>query len=128
GETVAGAVLPALERQLGEVKAQRARATADAGMGKRPHGEAWYAWALHAATTTRRTPREVHALGLEELKALQARMDPILRTLGFTSGTVGERMTALGRDPRFHFPPGDKGRGEIVALMQAKIDFIRTRL
>ena len=55
-------------------------------------------------------------------------MDPILRALGFAAGTVGERMIALGRDERFRFPPGDKGRAEIVALMQAKLDFIRTRL
>lgn len=127
-ETVTRAVVPALERQLAELTAQRARATSDAGMGARPGGEAWYAWALRASTTTRRTPAEVHALGREELKVLQARMDPILRSLGFSKGTVGERMAALGRDPRFRFPEGDPGRAEIVAAMQAKLDFIRTRL
>jgi uncharacterized protein (DUF885 family) len=122
------AVLPALERQLAEIAAQRRRATSAPGLKARPHGEAWYAWALRAATTTSRTPDEVHALGREELAALQARMDPILRSLGFTTGTVGERMTALGRDPRFRFVNDDAGRAEIIALMQSKIDFIRRRL
>ena len=125
---VGAAVLPALERQLAELTAQRALATNDAGMWARPRGEEFYAWALRASTTTRRTPGEIHELGKEELAALHARMDPILRALGYASGTVGERMSALGKDPRFLFTPDDKGRAEIIALMQAKLDFIRTRL
>ena len=123
-----GPVAAALARQLAELKAQRAVATMDAGLLKRPHGDEWYAWALRASTTTRRTPDEVHALGLASLQELHGRMDPILRKLGFTSGTVGERMTALGKDPRFKFSNDDKGRAEIIALMQQKIAFIRTRL
>lgn len=125
---VNGAVLPALDRQLAELLAQRALAKDEAGMWARPHGEAYYAWALRASTTTRLSPGEVHENGKAELAALHARMDLILRTLGFTAGTVGERMIALGRDERFRFPPDDTGRAEIVALMQAKLDFIRTRL
>ena len=84
--------------------------------------------ALRASTTTRRTPDEVHAMGLEQLAMLHARMDPILRSLGFTQGTVGERMTALGADPRFKFPANDEGRAQIIAAMQGKIDFIRGKL
>src|SRR5690606_31718651 len=121
-------ILPALARQLAELQNQRARATSIAGMRGRPHGEAWYAWALRAATTTERTPDEIHALGREELRALHARMAPILGSLGYTGGTVGERMAALRRDARFRFPQGDAGRAEIVSLMQTKIDFIRARL
>jgi len=67
-------------------------------------------------------------MGLDALKELNARMDPILRGLGYTSGTVGERMAALGRDPRFQFPNNDTGRAEVISTMQAKIDFIRTKL
>lgn len=126
--TVSAAVLPALARQLSELEAQRSRARPDAGMRARPHGEAWYAWALKASTTTAHSPAEIHALGKEELAALHARMDPILRGLGFTQGSVGARMAALGQDSRFRFAPDDSGRAEIVALMQAKLDFIRTRL
>ena len=123
-----GPVAKALERQLAELTSQRARATGDAGLWARPHGEEWYAWGLRASTTTRRTPDEVHAMGHAQLAELHGRMDPILRKLGFTSGTVGERMTALGEDPRFKFSNDDKGRAEIIALMQSKIAFIRTRL
>ena len=37
-------------------------------------------------------------------------MDPLLRAQGLTRGTVGERMTALGKDPKHLFPNTDAGR------------------
>jgi uncharacterized protein (DUF885 family) len=125
---VGGKVVPALERQLAELTAQRAKASDAPGLWARPRGDEFYAWALRASTTTRMTPDEVHREGLDQVKLLQDRMDPILRKLGYTSGTVGARMAALGDDPRFKFPQSDAGRAEIIATMQGKIDFIRTRL
>ena len=126
---VAGPIAAALDRQLAEIRAERAVAQEAPGMWARPHGEEYYAWALRASTTTTTlTPDEIHALGLEQLRALQGRMEPILRGLGYTNGTVGERMSALGKDPRFVFPQGDAGRAEIIALMQAKIAAVRARL
>ena len=125
---VGATVVPALERQHAELTAQRARASAAPGLWARPHGDEFYAWALRASTTTRMSPDEVHREGLDQVKLLQDRMDPLLRKLGFTSGTVGARMAALGDDPRFKFPQTDAGRAEIIAAMQGKLDFIRTRL
>ena len=127
-ETVSNAVVPALQRQLDELKLQRGMAKSEAGMWARPRGDEWYAWALRASTTTRHSPAEIHQIGKEQLAELQARMEPILRKLGYTSGTVGARMKALGEDPRFQFPKGDEGRRQIIALMEQKIAFIRTRL
>ena len=118
----------ALDAQLAELKAHRGRATSDAGVWKLPQGDAYYAWALRAATTTRMTPDEIHARGQEELAALQAEMDTILKGQGMTQGTVGERMTALGRDPRFQFPDDDTGRAQVMALIDDRVADIRTRL
>ena len=42
-------------------------------------------------------------MGQEELRALQSEMDGILKKQGLTQGTVGERMTALGKEPRYQF-------------------------
>ena len=125
---VTGKVAPALEHQLAELISQQARATSDAGMHQRPGGDAFYAWALRASTTTRMTPDEIHKLGLESLADLQGRMDPILRGLGYTSGTVGERMTALGKDPRFQFPDNDEGRAQIIAFIQKRLTYIRAQM
>ncbi|RYG31328.1 MAG: DUF885 domain-containing protein, partial [Burkholderiales bacterium] len=124
GRIVTSAVLPALQRQLQTMQDLRGAARSEPGMRERPHGEAWYGWALSAATTTRHSPAEVHRQGLEELAALHARMDPILHSLGYTQGSVGTRMAALSRDPRFQFPQGDPGRAEIMALIRQRINWI----
>jgi len=121
-------IAPALDRQIAELEAHRRRASHDAGVWKLPQGDAYYAWALGAATTTRMTPDEIHDRGREELAALQAEMDSILKGEGFTKGTVGERMTALGKDERFRFPDDDAGRAQIMALLEERVADIRTRL
>jgi len=121
-------IAPALERQLAELTAQRPRATMDAGMWARPHGDEFYAWALRASTTTRMTPDEIHQLGLERLKELHGRMDPILKGLGYTQGSIGERMKALANDPRYKFSEGDKGRAEIMAFIQERLTIIRSKM
>jgi uncharacterized protein (DUF885 family) len=121
-------VVPALQRQIAELQAERAIATDIAGMWSRPHGDEYYRWALKASTTTNLGPDEVHKLGLEQLADLQGRMDPILKSLGYTQGTVGERMQALAKDPKYKFSEGDKGREEIKAYIQERLAKIRAVL
>lgn len=121
-------IAPALERQIAELTRQRAAATPDAGVWKLPEGEAYYAWALRAGTTTNLTPAEVHQLGVDQLRMLQARMDPLLRAQGLTQGTAGQRMAALGKDPRNLFPNTDSGREQILTYVNGRIADIRTRL
>ncbi len=125
---VKNAVVPALERQIFEMRAQRPKATMDAGLWARPGGDEWYAWGLRASTTTRMTPEEVHQMGLDQLAELHGRMDPILKKLGYSDGSVGARMNALAQDPRFKFPEGDKGREEIKAYIQVWLGKIRAQL
>ena len=121
-------VVPALERQIAELTAQRALAKSAPGMWAQPGGDAYYAWALKASTTTTMSPEQVHQMGLNELRELQGRMDPILRGLGYTKGSVGERMQALGKDPRYKFSDGDRGRAEIMAYIQERVRIIRAKL
>ena len=121
-------VAPPLERQIVELRQARAVATHDAGMWARPQGEAYYRWALKASTTTSMTPDEVHQLGLDQLALLHGRMDPILRRLGYTEGSVGARMTELADDPRYQFPEGDEGRQEILAFIEEQVSLIRARM
>jgi uncharacterized protein (DUF885 family) len=120
--------MPALDRQIAVLTEHRKRATPDAGVWKLPQGDAYYAWALSAATTTNMTPDEVHDEGLRQHAALHAQMDTILKGMGMTQGSVGARMRALGKDPRFTFAAGDAGRAEIMAFIQSRLADIRPRL
>lgn len=121
-------IAPALERQLAELEAHRRRATSDAGVWKLPRGDEYYAWTLRAATTTNMTPDEIHERGREELRELHAEMDAILKRQGYTRGTVGERMIALGKEERFRFPEGDEGRARLLAYADEILRDIRTRM
>ncbi|MEO0870681.1 MAG: DUF885 domain-containing protein [Pseudomonadota bacterium] len=127
-QIVVGPIREALEKQFSEINSQRTEATSDAGMWAQPEGDAWYSWATRASTTTQLSPDEIHEQGLEELAELHGRMDPILKELGYTKGTVGERMQALGRDPRYQFSPGDEGRKEIVAFIDEQVKYIRAQM
>jgi len=125
---VATGIVPALERQLAELKAERAVAKDFAGVWSQPRGEEYYDWAIRASTTTKLTPDEIHQRGRDELKELHARMDVILQEIGYTKGSVGERMRGLSSDPRYKFADGDPGRAEILAFINDRLKWIRSQM
>ena len=125
---VTDAVAPALERQLAELRRERAKADGDPGMWSQPHGREWYRWALKASTTTTMSPEEIHQMGLDQLEDIHGRMEPILRSIGYSDGTVGERMIALSKDPRYKFAEGDPGRAEIMRFIEERIAWIRAQM
>ena len=119
---------PAIDRQIEVHEALAPKANSDAGVWAKPDGDAYYDWALRAGTTTTMSPEEVHQMGLDELASLQARMEPILQSIGYSKGTVGDRMTALGADERYKFKAGDPGRAEIMAFINDAVEDIRGRM
>lgn len=125
---VAERVYPALDRQIALITDLRARATHDAGVWRLPEGEAYYAGALEAATTTKLGPDEVHRLGLEQVAALEAELDPILRNAGLTRGTAGERLAELNKRPDQLYPNTDEGRAALLADLNRQIAAMYERL
>jgi uncharacterized protein (DUF885 family) len=124
----ASGIVPALERQLAELRVQRGLARDLAGVWSQPRGAEFYDWAIGASTTTRLTPDEIHRQGLAELKELHARMDVILKEIGYTQGSVGERMRGLAQDPRYKFAEGDPGRAEILAFIKERVGWIKAQM
>jgi uncharacterized protein (DUF885 family) len=121
-------VYPALSAQLETLKGLQPKATHDAGVWRLPNGEAYYRWLLKQGTTTTLTPEEVHQMGLEQNKAIEARMDGLLRAQGLTQGSVGERMTALGKRPEYVFANDDAGRAQLIAYLNGLIAAVRPKL
>lgn len=119
---------PAIDRQIAAHEALAPQANSDAGVWAKPDGDAYYDWALRAGTTTTMSPEEVHQMGLDELASLQAQMEPILQSIGYSKGTVGARMSALGEDERYKFKAGDPGRAEIMAFINDAVKDIRGRM
>ena len=94
-QVVRQGVLPAYARVRELVAGQVPLATDEAGLWRLPRGEAAYAVALRSTTTTNLTADEIHAIGLSEVKRIEAQMDQLLRELGYTEGTLQARYDRL---------------------------------
>ncbi len=121
-------VYPALDRQIAAFAAATANAPSTAGVQRLPQGDAFYAWALQLGTTTTVPAAEIHRIGLEQNRAIQAKLDALLKNQGLTRGSVGERVQALNSDPRFLYPDTDAGRADLIAYLNDRIAHIRPLL
>ncbi|MEZ0497723.1 DUF885 family protein [Sphingomonas sp. IW22] len=121
-------VFPALDRQRALVTDLRRRATHDAGVWRLPNGEAYYAAAASAATTTELTGDEIHRLGLEQVAQISGRIDGILKGQGMSQGTVGDRLVALNKRPDQLFPNTDPGREALLEALREQVAAMTARL
>jgi uncharacterized protein (DUF885 family) len=121
-------IAPALDRQIDEARKLRATATHDASLSRFKNGEAFYEAALHFSTTTNMSPDEIHQLGIDQGKDIAARLDVLLKAQGLTTGTIGERMASLYKDPNSFYPNTDDGKKDIIAYCNAELAAIRPHL
>lgn len=121
-------ILPALDALVMETTILRGSATHDAGLWKIKDGEAFYAAALRSSTTTCLSPDDIHKLGLDQAAEISARIDGLLKAQGMTKGTVGERIQALYKDPKYFFPNTDAGKADAIAYCNSQLAAIRSKL
>ena len=121
-------VYPALDRQIALMKDVKKKAPHDAGVWRLPDGEAYYAAALEAQTTTTHTPADVHALGLDVVKKCTAEIDAIMKAHGMTKGSVGARLHAMFVDPKFIYPNTDAGKAKLIAELNRKVARVQALL
>jgi len=122
------AIYPALDRQIAALEQAGRKADDTAGVHRLPDGEAYYRWALKLGTSTSYTPQQVHSIGQEQNRELEARMDAILRAQGMTQGSVGARMQALSTDPQRLFADDERGRAQLIAYCNERVAAIRKLL
>lgn len=121
-------VYPALRRQVTLFEQARPTARHEAGVWALPHAEGYYEFGLRNYTTTRLTGAEVHALGLAQVAEISAAADAILKSEGMTEGTVGARMAAMMKDPRFIYPNTDAGKQQLLDELNAQMAAMAVRL
>lgn len=114
-------VYPALDRQIAAMQRVRAKARPDTGVWALPNGDAYYADAVKASTTTEFTPQQVHQMGLDQVAEISAQLDKILRAEGFTQGTVAERLARLNERPDQVYAPTDEGRAKMIADLNVDV-------
>ena len=125
---VSGKIYPALDRQIALVQALRPTTPAGDGAWRLPKGDEIYAAALAQATTTTFSPEEVHALGLAQVAEITAQLDGILKAAGHSSGSVGERLSALNTDPAQLYANDDAGRAALIASLNRGVVDMTARL
>lgn len=124
-----GPVRRALTRQIDTLERHRAGAVHDAGIGSRlPDPEAYYALNLKTYTTTAYSADEIHRIGRDQVAELTGRLDGLLKAQGYTQGSVGARVAALNREPRFLFANTDAGRAELLAYLETEMARVRARM
>jgi uncharacterized protein (DUF885 family) len=124
GAQVAGTVYPAFQRALERVSELVPQGRSEAGIWAQPNGAAFYEYAIRSLGDSARSADEIHQIGLDEVARISAEMDAILRAEGYTEGSVGARMTALGKEDRFLYPDSEAGRAELIADINRYIDDI----
>ena len=121
---VSGPIAAGLDAQIAALRAVRPNAVHDAGCWRLPEGDAYYAWGIKANTTTEMTGEEIHRTGLEQVAALNAELDTLLRAQGWTQGTVGERLNRTNSEAQFLFPNTDEGRTALLASLNQQVEKI----
>jgi uncharacterized protein (DUF885 family) len=121
-------VQPALDRQIALAESLRAKAVHDAGVWRLPDGPDYYRASLLFWTTSRRTPEDIHQVGLDLVEKLSARMDELMKAQGLTQGTVGQRLRAMYQDPRFRYPNTDEGKEKLIADLNVKVRQVQAKL
>lgn len=115
-QVTASQIYPAWQRALRLVEGEIPHATDDAGWWRFPKGTEGYRAALARYTTTTMTPDEVHETGLKMVSELEARMDSVLRQMGYSDGSLRARMEAMKAAQR-QFPSTPDGRAQYRAMI-----------
>lgn len=121
-------VARALAGQTELLATLQARAPAEPGVGRFPGGTEYFALLLERHLGEPMAPIEAYRRLADKARELSGRADGLLRQLGLTRGSVGARIGAAFRDPRFLYPDDDAGRDRAVAEMNRWLDRVRPRL
>ncbi|MHC4878064.1 MAG: DUF885 domain-containing protein [Planctomycetota bacterium] len=100
---IARHVVPSFQKLLAFINDEYVPACYDrVGVWQFPDGKAFYAQRAREFTTTDLTPKEIHEIGLAEVKRIRAQMEQIVREVEF-NGTFHEFLADLRTNPEFYF-------------------------
>jgi uncharacterized protein (DUF885 family) len=125
---VAKSVYPALDRQIAAMEQLRPTSRPGDGAWRLNDGEAIYAEALREATTTNFTPSEVHQMGLDQVADITNQLDKVLRSQGYTQGSVGDRLAEVSKNPSQVYADSDAGRAQLLAYLNQVVKDMYARL
>jgi uncharacterized protein (DUF885 family) len=114
-------VYPATRRLIDALNESLAVASHEPGVGRLPNGAAFYQAMITHMTDTTLSADEIHALGLAEVTRIHEEMDALLKVIGYTEGTVGERMSVMLQDPQYIYSNDAEGKEQLMAQLAADL-------
>ena len=104
---IAQEIMPAFKRMRDFIAKDYLPACRDsAGMEGLPNGKAWYAFNAYQSMSIRRSPEEVHKIGLSEVARIHGEMRKVMAEVGF-KGTLQDFFQYLNTDKKFDFASED---------------------
>jgi uncharacterized protein (DUF885 family) len=82
-----------------------------------PDGAAYYAHRVRAMTTLDISPKEVHQIGVDEVRRIRGEMDEVIRRTGFNGG-LPAFLEFLRTDPRFYPTSADHLLREVAYVLK----------
>jgi uncharacterized protein (DUF885 family) len=102
-----GSVVPAFQKLHDYVASTYLPACRETiGATALPNGAAAYTFHVRWQTTTDLTPKQIHEIGLSEVKRIREEMDKVIASTGFT-GSFHDFTEFLRTDPRFYYDKPD---------------------
>ena len=122
-------VYPAYRKFIDYFSGLEQKATTEDGVWKLPEGDAYYTYCLRSNTNLDTTPEQVHAIGLNEVKRIEAEMVAILRGLGYENIlSAPKKLLEFSKEERFLFPNTDEGRTAALEEYQRILDQVSANL
>ena len=119
---------PATRQLIAALESIRPKAFHDAGIGHLPKGAALYQAMIKHLANSDKSAEEIHQLGLSEVARITTEMDGLLKKVGYTEGTVGERMQVLLNDPQYLYPDTVEGKQQLMADIHADLALVNAKL
>jgi uncharacterized protein (DUF885 family) len=120
---VKDSVIPAYVKFTAFVRDEYApKGRSEPGAWALPDGAAWYAFRVKESTTTNLSPEEIHQLGLDQVKEIEARMIAVVNQLGYKD--MNSFKAAVDADPKLHA----HSREQILDLYRKYEDQMYARL
>lgn len=90
-----------------------------------PDGPQYYASQTAILGDTSLSPAQIHQLGLSEVARITHEIDLRLKKLGYTTGSIGARLSALSQDPKAQYENSPAGRQQLLRDVEARIAHIQ---
>ena len=127
-QIVSQKVIPAYQRFIATLDTLALDASDLPGIWQLERGNEYYLSALQFYSGRAVSPQDMHNEGLALVEDLSERLDQALIEVGFTDGSITDRLNALAAQPDQQFSNDEAGRAALIESLQSKLETMQAQL